>query len=71
MLSLLERWRVRRALAVALVMAVTAGWWARLRPQGQVSGELVGGAVIARKRHQRVADAEPINPPPAAGPCRT
>ncbi|HEY8452318.1 MAG: hypothetical protein FWJ70_08975 [Micromonosporaceae bacterium] len=28
---------------VALVAAVTAGWWVRLRPQSEVGGELAGG----------------------------
>jgi hypothetical protein len=33
--------------AVALVMAVTAAWWARQRPQGEVAGELAGAAALA------------------------
>lgn len=31
----------------ALVMAVAAGWWVRLRPQGQVGGELAAAAAAA------------------------
>jgi membrane protein DedA with SNARE-associated domain len=33
--------------AVALVMAVVAGWWVRLRPLGVVVADLAGGAVAA------------------------
>ena len=33
--------------AVALVMAVTAAWWAQRRPQGGVAGELAGAGAAA------------------------
>ena len=33
--------------AVALVMAVTAAWWAQRRPQGVVAGELAGAGAVA------------------------
>lgn len=32
---------------LVLVMAVAAGWWATRRPQGEVAGELAGGAGLA------------------------
>lgn len=34
-------------ISVALVMAVTAGWWTRLRPQGEVAADLSIGAAAA------------------------
>jgi Na+/H+-translocating membrane pyrophosphatase len=33
--------------ATALMTALAAGWWVRLRPQGEVGGELAGAAGVA------------------------
>jgi hypothetical protein len=48
--------------AVVLTLAVTAGWWIRLRPQGEVGMELAG-AIFAAALLSVVAGAYVSEPP--------